>query len=94
MGALGLLGILALWGVLGLLPAWIALIPTRGRALPAMPFAFISGVAAGCLVALLGDDSFVSFWISTLLAMAAGLAATVAWLAFKSSTRGERLRDA
>ena len=81
MELLGLAGILTLWGVLGVLPAWVALIPTRGRALVAMPLSFVAGLAGGALVALLGDDTFVGFWLSLLVAMIAGLAATLGLLA-------------
>jgi len=72
---LGLLGVLALWGALGLVPWSVALIATRGRgALVAMPFAFAAGVGGGALVPALGAKDLLGFWISLGVAMVAGAA--------------------
>jgi hypothetical protein len=89
--SLGLLGILVLWGVLGVLPAWIALIPTRGRALAAMPPAFVAGLGGGALVALLGSDGLLAFWLSLVMASIGGMGATIASLWMQPDARGKRL---
>ena len=70
--ALGLLGILALWGACGLLPWCVALIATRGRsALVALPLAALAGMAGGLLVTALAKDG-IGFAVSILVAIAAG----------------------
>ncbi len=70
--ALGLLGVLALWGAAGLVPAWLALIPTRGRSLAALPIAIVAGIAGGTLVPALGGKDLFGFGVSLLAALAAG----------------------
>lgn len=72
METIGLLGVLALWGAAGLVPAWLALIPTRGRSLAALPIAIGAGIAAGALVPALGGKDLFGFGISLLAALAAG----------------------
>ena len=70
---LGLLGILALWAALGLVPWSVALIAARGRgALIALPFAFAAGIGGGGLVPALVVDDGLGFSISLLTALAAG----------------------
>ena len=70
---LGLLGILLLWGVLGLVPWHATLVATRGRvALRSMPLAFVAGIAAGALVPALGAKGGVGFGLSLLAALATG----------------------
>ncbi len=70
---LGLLGILALWAALGLVPWSVALIAARGRgALVALPFAFAAGIGGGALVPALVVDDGLGFSISLLTALAAG----------------------
>jgi hypothetical protein len=73
--ALGLLGVLALWGAAGLMPAWLALIPTRGRSLAATPLAIAAGIAGGALVPALGEKDLFGFGMSVLAALAAGMLA-------------------
>lgn len=71
---LGLLGLLLLWGVLGLVPWHATLVATRGRiALLSMPLAFVAGVAAGALVPALGAKGDAGFGLSLLAALAAGV---------------------
>jgi len=70
---LGLLGVLALWGTLGLVPWSVALIATRGRAkLLGLPIAFAAGMGAGALVPALGAKDFVGLWISLGTAVVGG----------------------
>ncbi len=72
---LGLLGMLALWGALGLVPWCVALVAGRGRgALVALPLAFAAGVGGGALVPGLGGKNGVGVAISLLVAIAAGAA--------------------
>ncbi len=72
--ALGLLGILALWGAVALLPWWMALVATRGRApLVALPLAVAAGITAGALVPALGAKDAFGFGISLLAALAGSL---------------------
>ena len=74
---LALLGVLALWGVLGLVPWWLALVVSRGRsALISLPLAFVAGVAGGALVPALGGKDALGFGISLLTAFAAGAVAS------------------
>lgn len=85
MALLGLLGVLALWGAAGLMPAWLALIPTRGRSLTALPIAIAAGMAGGALVPALGAKDLFGFGMSLLAALAAGaltcgLAVRFRWL--------------
>ena len=71
--SLALLGVLALWGALGLVPWCAALIAGRGRgALVALPIALAAGVGGGALVPALGEKDAFGFGISLLAAMAAG----------------------
>lgn len=76
---LGLLSMLALWGVCGLLPWCATLITARGRgALGALVMAPLAGMAGGVLVAVFAKDG-VGFAISLAAAMLAGaIAATIA----------------
>ncbi len=71
--SLGLLGILVLWGALGLVPWCVALVVGRGRgALTALPLALAAGIAGGVLVPALGGKDGLGFAISLLTALAAG----------------------
>lgn len=73
--SLGLLGILALWGALGLVPWSVALIAGRGRgALVALPFALAAGIGGGAFVPALVADDGLGFGVSLLTALAAGVA--------------------
>ena len=75
--ALGVLGVLALWGACGLLPWCLALLAARGRsALVALPLAALAGMAGGLLVAALAKGG-VGFAISILAAIAAGTLVSV-----------------
>lgn len=80
MALLGLLGILAFWGALGLVPGCAALAATRGRAsLLALPASVLAGMAGGVLTPALGGKDALGFGISLLAALAAGaVASTVA----------------
>ena len=74
---LALLGVLALWGGLGLVPWWVALVLGRGRsALIALPLAFAAGVGGGALVPALGGKDALGFGISLATAFAAGAVAS------------------
>jgi hypothetical protein len=83
METLGLLGILCLWGALGLVPWFATLILSRGRApLIAFPLAFAAGIGGGALVPALGAKDLLGFWISLSTALVAGTAAsyiTIRW---------------
>ena len=71
--SLALLGVLALWGGLGLAPWWVALVLGRGRsALIALPLASAAGIGGGALVPALGGKDALGFGISLLTAFAAG----------------------
>ena len=75
--SLALLGVLALWGLIGLVPWCVALFATRGRhALVALPLAFAAGVAGGALVPALGGTGALGFSVSLLTAFAAGAVAS------------------
>lgn len=70
---LGLLGILALWGALGLVPWSVALIVGRGRgALVALPLAFFAGIGVAALIPALGGKGGLGLLLSLIAAMAAG----------------------
>ena len=75
--SLALLGVLALWGGLGLAPWWVTLVVSRGRsALITLPLAFAAGVGGGALVPALGGKDALGFGISLLTAFAAGAVAS------------------
>ncbi len=63
---LGLLGILALWAVLGCIPWFIALIVTRAQRAPwgMLPIVVVVGVAGALLAPALGLKSWGGFWTS------------------------------
>ena len=85
---LGLLGILLMWGVLGLVPWAAALIAGRGRlALRSLPLAFAAGVAAGLLVPALGAQGGLGFGLSMPIAIAGGAAVAVGALYSASSSK-------
>jgi hypothetical protein len=87
---LGLFGLLALWGALGLLPWAAALIAGRGRgALVALPLALAAGVAGGALTPALGGKDAFGFGISLLAAVAAGAAVSVVVVGRASISRKE-----
>ena len=88
--SLGLLGVLALWGALGLVPWCAALIAGRGRgALIALPFALAAGVAGGALTPALGGKDALGFGISVLAAVAAGAAVSLIVISRASMSRKE-----
>ncbi len=71
--SLALLGVLALWGLIGLSPWCVALFAKRGRnALATLPLAFAAAVAGGTLVPALGGKGALAFSFSLLAALAAG----------------------
>jgi hypothetical protein len=77
--SLGLLGVLVLWGALGLVPWCVALFAGRGRgALVALPLSFAAGVAAGALVPALGAKDATGFIVSMATAMAGGAVVSAA----------------
>ncbi len=87
---LGLLGLLALWGALGLAPWSAALIAGRGRgALVALPLALAAGVAGGVLAPALGGKDAFGFGISLLAAVAAGAAMSLIVIRRASMSRKE-----
>ena len=77
MELLGVIGVLALWGAIGLLP-WVAtVVATRGCApLIGLPLAIAAGIGGGALVPALGAKDVVGVWISLATAFAAGAAAS------------------
>ena len=90
MEALGLLGVLALWGALGLLGYCVTLIATR-RPGPtvALPLSVIAAIAAALLVPALGGKDALGFAISLPVAMGAGFLASSA-LAMSAARRQRR----
>jgi hypothetical protein len=72
---LGLVGVLALWGAVALVPWVVALATTRGRALALAPIALLAGVAGGALIPALGAKDVFGFWLSLGAAAAASIAA-------------------
>jgi len=55
---LGLLGILALWGAVALVPWYVLLIARRGRGtFVALPLAVVAGIAGGALVPAFGGKT-------------------------------------
>ncbi|MEX0785176.1 MAG: hypothetical protein WD939_00925 [Dehalococcoidia bacterium] len=93
MDALGLLGLLALWGAFGLLPWCSALIAARGQgALLALPLAAIAGMAGGALVPALGAKDGLGFALSLLAATLAGGVTTLSVLRYWPQMRTDELR--
>ena len=75
---LALLGILALWGAVALVPWYVALIARRGRgAFVALPIAIGAGIGAGALTPALGGKDAYGFAISLLAALTASAATMV-----------------
>jgi hypothetical protein len=75
---LGLLGILALWGSVALVPWYGLLIVRRGRVrLWWMPIAVAAGIAGGALTPALGGKDAFGFGVSLLAALAASAATMV-----------------
>ena len=75
---LGLLGILALWGAVALVPWYVLLIARRGRGVyVALPIAVAAGMAGGALVPAFGGKDAFGFGISLPAALAAGAAASL-----------------
>lgn len=76
---IALLGVLALWGLLGLMPWFFALIASRGRvALVGLPLTFAVAMGGGALVPALGGKDALGFAISLLVALLAGTIFVVA----------------
>ncbi len=72
---LALLGILALWGAIALVPWYVLLIARRGRVhLWQMPIAVAAGIASGALTPALGGKGAFGFGISLLAALMASAA--------------------
>ena len=79
--ALGLLGVLAFWGAIGLMPGCAALAATRGRgSLLVVPASMLAGMAGGTLTPALGGKDAFGFGISLAAALAAGAVATLSTL--------------
>lgn len=75
MELLGLIGVLALWGGIGLVPWLATVIATRGRApLLGLPLAIAAGIGGGALVPALGAKDIAGVWISLATAFVAGAA--------------------
>ena len=76
--AVGLLGILALWGAIGLIPWFVALVARRGQgAFVALPIAVAASIAGGALMPALGGKDAFGFGISLLAALATSAAASM-----------------
>ncbi len=70
--ALALLGVLALWGALALVPWYVLLIARRGRGVfVALPISVVAGIAGGALTPAFGGKDAFGFGISLLAALAA-----------------------
>lgn len=75
----GLLGVLALWGALGLLGYSATLIATRRPGPPiALPAAVLAAIAGALLVPALGAKDALGFTISLPVALASGAFASTA----------------
>jgi hypothetical protein len=72
------LGVVALWGALGFVPGFVALVRSGGKSIVVVPVSMAAGVAGGVLVPALGAKDLFGFGIS--LATAALLAAAAAFL--------------
>ena len=78
MEVLGLIGVLALWGAIGLVPGLATVVATRGRApLVGLPLAIAAGIGGGALVPALGAKDFLGVWISLAVAFVAGGAVSI-----------------
>ena len=90
MEALGLIGVLTLWGTLGSLPWFASLIASRGRApLLGLPLAVAMGIGGGALVPALGAKDFLGFWLSLATAMVAGAAVSLGTLRLSRELKAE-----
>ncbi len=77
--ALGMLGILSLWGAIALAPWYALLIARRGEGVfLALPVAVAAGIAAGALTPALGGKGWFGFEISLLAALVASAMAAIA----------------
>jgi hypothetical protein len=87
LAPLALIGILALWGLLGFF-AWTAatVVSRRPNILMALPLCVIAGVAGGALVPALGRKDGLGLALSLLTALAVG--ALVAALFLRLSRAG------
>jgi hypothetical protein len=89
-GTLALLGVLALWGLVALVPWYAAAIATRGRiGLATLPVVFAAGAAGGALVPALGGSDALGFAISLLAAFLAGTAVSALALRRANAARKE-----
>ena len=78
MEVLGLIGVLALWGAIGLVPWLAVVIATRGRTpLIGLPLAIAAGIGGGALVPALGAKDVLGVWISLAAAFVAGGAVSI-----------------
>jgi len=72
METLGLLGVLTLWGAIGLLGYCATLVATRRSAAPlALPLSVLAAIAGALLVPALGGKDALGFTISLPVALAA-----------------------
>lgn len=71
---LGLLGVLALWGLLGTSSWFVALLGTRPPRIGLLAFAlaFAAGIGGGALIPALGYNDAGGFWVSLITAFAMG----------------------
>ena len=84
---LALLGILALWGAVALVPWYALLIARRGRgAFVVLPLAVAAGIAGGALVPAFGGKDAFGFGISLAVALAASAAAITTMSRFLRAT--------
>jgi len=81
LALLGVLGMLALWGLLGFF-AWTAatVLSRRRQMLMALPLCAIAGVAGGALVPALGRKDGLGLGLSLLAALLGGALAAILFL--------------
>jgi hypothetical protein len=72
------LGVVALWGALGFVPGFVALVRSGGKSIGSLALSMAAGVGGGALVPALGGKDLLGFGIS--LAAAALLGAAAAFL--------------
>lgn len=81
LAPLALIGILALWGLLGFFAWTAATVVTRShRALLALPLCVIAGVGGGALVPALGRKDGLGLGLSLLMAVLGGALAAALFL--------------
>jgi hypothetical protein len=89
LAPLALIGILALWGLLGFL-AWTAatVLSRRPHTLIALPLCVIAGIAGGALVPALGRKDGLGLGLSLLVALVGAVLTAATSLSLLARTRG------